>query len=404
MDTSRTVNQSGTDWTLLGLAAALRARRVGAVEVARAALERLEAVRTVIGGVAAVDPERTLESARVAERRLKEGEGGALEGVPFTVKDWIDVAGWPVAGSYGTDPGQAGRRPDEDATAVARLRAAGAVVLAITSAGVDSVYGPVRNPLNPALSPGGSSSGAAALTAAGVVTLGLGSDSGGSIRLPAAWCGLVGLKPSFGRVPLTGHFPRCGEFEDGRTVIGPLTRTVDDAAAVLALIAGSDGRDAGVQPVPLGDPDTVDVSALRIGISGRNEATADAMRPLLAAGAKQIDEPVPDLRDEALELTRRYWSREKLTGAECLQFLSDWDSFRTRLLTIVEPLDIILCPAVDHPAPEWREPTDTDFTWMLPWSLTGSPVVAVPVGAASVQVIGRRWQDHLAIAVARLIG
>jgi len=150
---------------MLVLAAELSARRVGAVEVAQAALERLEAVRAVIGGVAAVDPERTLESARVAERRLAHGDGGALEGVHFTVKDWIDVAGWPVAGSDGTDPGQAGRRPDEDATAVARLRAAGAIVLAITSVGIGSVYGQVRNPLNPALSPGGSSSGAAALTA-----------------------------------------------------------------------------------------------------------------------------------------------------------------------------------------------------------------------------------------------
>jgi len=205
-------------------------------------------------------------------------------------------------------------------------------------------------------------------------------------------------------VPLTGHFPRCGEFEDGRTVIGPLTRTVDDAAAVLAVIAGPDGRDAGVQPVTLGNPDAVDVSALRIEISGRSESTTDALRPLLAAGATQIGEPVPDVRDEALELTRRYWRREQVTGPECLQFLSDWDSFRTRLLAIVEPFDVILCPAVDHPAPEWRESRDTDYTWMLPWSLTGAPVVAVPVGASSVQVIGRRWQDHVAIAVARLIG
>jgi amidase len=243
--------------------------------------------------------------------------------------------------------------------------------------------------------------------AAAASPLALGSDSGGSIRLPAAWCGVVGLKPTFGRVPLTGHFPRCGSIEDGRTVIGPLTGAVSDAAAVLALIAGPDGLDAGVVPLPLGDPDQVDLSVLRVGVAG-DGPTVPAVAALLAAGAAVVQDRLPDVRDEALELTRRYWRRSELSGAENLRLLWDWDRFRRRLLVATAGMDVIVAPATEEPAPAWREPVDTDYRWMLPWSLTGAPVVVVPVGASeglplAVQVIGRPWQDHVALAAARCV-
>jgi len=391
----------------LDLAAELRAGERDAVEVARELLDRLDRLAPVIGGVAAVDPERTLRDADAARRRLRAGEGGPLEGVPFTVKDWIDVEGWPVLGAAGRQPGEPGRRPREDAPAVARLRAAGGVVLAITTAMADSVaHGPVRNPHDPSRAPGGSSSGAAALVAAGASPLALGSDSGGSIRLPAAWCGVVGLKPTFGRVPLTGHFPRCGALEDGRTVIGPLTSTVADASAVLALIAGPDGLDAGVAPVPLGDPDAVRVADLRVGVAG--EPVGASLSALEAAGAVVVERGLPDVRDEALELTRRYWSRSELSGADNVRLLWDWDRFRRHLLVATAGVDVVVAPAAEGPAPPWREAIDTDYRWTLPWSLTGAPVVVVPVGASdglpiAVQVIGRPWQDHIALAAARCV-
>jgi Asp-tRNA(Asn)/Glu-tRNA(Gln) amidotransferase A subunit family amidase len=186
-------------------AAALRSGRLTAVECVAAALARLEALEPRIGSVAAVDPRRSLADAAVADARLRAGAGRLLEGVPITVKDWIDVEGWPVTGSI---PEHRDRRPERDATAVARLRAAGAVVVAVSRALADSpVHGPTRNPHDSSRAPGGSSSGAAALVAAGATALALASDSGGSIRLPAAWYGVAGLKPTFGRVPLTGHFP-----------------------------------------------------------------------------------------------------------------------------------------------------------------------------------------------------
>jgi amidase len=284
----------------------------------------------------------------------------------------------------------------------------GGVPLAITSALADSAaHGPTRNPRDPSRAPGGSSSGAAALVAADASPLALGSDSGGSIRLPAAWCGVAGLKPTFGRVPLTGHFPRCGSLEDGRTVIGPLAGTVDDLAAALALIAGPDGLDAGAAPVPLGDPAAVDLSRLRVGTMG-DGVTEPAVRVLAAAGAAVVEQPLADVRDEALEITRRYWRRAELTGEENVRLLWDWDRFRRRLLVATAGIDVVLTPAADGPAPPWRESVPEDYRWLLPWSLTGAPAVIVPVGSpgglpVAVQVVGRPWQDHVALAAARRV-
>ncbi|MGP4097641.1 amidase family protein [Nonomuraea sp. KM90] len=529
-------------------------------ETVRDVLERLEGLHARIGAVAAIDPGRSLTEAARADRRLRAGAGRLLEGVPITVKDWIDVAGWPVTGATGTSRGNPGRRPAADATAVARLREAGAIVVAISAAMADNaVYGPTRNPLDPSRAPGGSSSGTAALVAAGAVPLGLGSDSGGSVRLPAAWCGIAGLKPTFGRVPLTGHFPRCGALEDGRTAIGPLATCVRDLALALAVIAGPDGLDAGVAPVPLGDPDTVSLAGLRVGVmtpasdwspppvrlpapgrspsdpghapapsgppaertapradrsaperpvgaeqagpmaaerpdaggavpeawpveregrgrmapgqavegatSGRavegetagraaarkeagdlmrevkeagdlarmrtgagdlvrvgNEAgnlarvgpdraedpVRAAVEVLAEAGAVVVEEPVPDVREEALELTRRHWGRAGLSGAEHAWLLWDWDRFRRRMLAATAHLDLLITPAAPSPPPPWRESTESDYVWTLPWSLTGAPVVVVPSGTAggrpgAVQVVARPWEDHVALAAALLI-
>jgi amidase len=397
-------------WTALGLAAALRAGQVGAVEVARDLLARLDRLAPVIGAVAATDHERTLAAAAAADRRLRSGTARALEGVPFTVKDWIDVEGWPVLGATARPEVDRLRRPAADATAVARLREAGGVPLATTRALADTpAHGQTRNPHDASRAPGGSSSGAAALVAAGASPLALGSDSGGSIRLPAAWCGVPALKPTFGRVPLTGHFPRCGSLEDGRTVIGPLATAVEDLGAALALIAGPDGLDAGVAPVPLGDPDRVDPSTLRVGVMGAGAATtAPALRGLAAASATIREDGLPDVREEALEITRRYWRRGELSGTEYTRLLWDWDRFRRRVLVATADLDVVLAPAAEGVAPPWRESVEADYTWTLPWSLTGAPVVVVPTGLVdglpvAVQVVGRPWEDHVALAAARCV-
>ena len=145
------------------------------------------------------------------------------------------------------------------------------------------------------------------MVAAGAVPLALGSDSGGSIRLPAAWCGVHGLRPTFGRVPLTGHFPRLGFRSDARTVIGPLANSADDLALTLQLIAGPDGHDGSVVPVPLEDPSTVDVARLRVGLvrGVSDEHVADAASAVGNSGVTVVEDAMPDVRDEALEITRR---------------------------------------------------------------------------------------------------
>jgi amidase len=128
----------------------------------------------------------------------------------------------------------------------------------------------------------------------------------------------------------------------------------------------------------------------------------------MAAGAAIVDDQVPDVRDEALELTRRYWARAELTGPEYVRVLWDWDRFRRRMLAVTAGIDVVVCPAAAEPAPPWREWSETDYQWTLQWSLTGAPVVVVPVGTqgglpVAVQVVGRPWQDHVALAAARCV-
>jgi len=302
----------------------------------------------VIGAVAAVNPERSLAEAKAADRRLRAGAGRALEGVPFTVKDWIDVAGWPVSGATGTDRGCPDRRPARDATAVARMRAAGAVVLGISRAMADSAaHGPTRNPRDPSRAPG-------------------------RFLLGCRRPGRLGCVP-----------------------------------AGAGQIAGPDGMDGGMPPVPLGDLDAVDVAALRVGFLGA-EPTGPALAALAEAGAVVRADPLPDVRAEALELTRRYWSRAQLSGAENVRVLWDWDRFRRRWLAATAGLDIVITPVATEPAPAWRESVDTDYRWTLPWSPTGAPVVVVPVGTdrglpVAVQVVAQLWADHVALAAARCI-
>jgi amidase len=121
-----------------------------------------------------------------------------------------------------------------------------------------------------------------------------------------------------------------------------------------------------------------------------------------------VEEPLPDVRDEAMDITRRYWRRAELTGEENVRLLWDWDRFRRRLLSATAGIDVLLTPATDGPAPAWRESVEADYRWTLPWSLTGAPVVVVPAGSVdglpvAVQVVGRPWQDHVALAAARCV-
>jgi amidase len=365
-----------------------------------------------LGAVVAREDEAAMAAADCVDAA---STPGALAGTAVTVKDWIDVAGLPCEGEQ-TE--RSGRVPDRDATVVARLRAAGAIVIAKTQPQADHpIHGRCHHPDDPERTPGGSSSGEAALVGAGASLLGLGSDSGGSIRLPAAWCGAAGLKPSHGLVPDTGHAPVVGFRQDGRTVIGPMATNVARLTAVLRVIAGPDGIDGGCAPVPIGEPADVAPGTLRVAVIESDggwrpqPSTAAALDGAASVveerGGLISGEAFPVGLDESFDITMRYWRRVALSGAEADQQLRDWDRYVRRVSRAARDVDVILSPVVADVAPVRRDMTGEDYAWTLPWSLSGWPAASVPFGVdgstglpLAVQVVATRWHDHVALAVA----
>lgn len=238
---------------LVDLTRTLAARKASPVDLMRDVLAAIDRHNPTLNAVVAMrDRDALLADARAAEERIGRGEGGPLEGIPLGVKDLEDVAGLPT--TYGAKPFR-DYVPAEDSVQVARLRHAGAIVLGKTNApefGSDAItrnllFGVTRSPWNPAVTPGGSSGGSAAALAAEMLPLVTGSDGGGSIRIPASFVGAFGLKPSFGRIPMSP----LHEWQHGATdVYGPLTKTVRDATLFLDQVVGYDARDPRSLPHP----------------------------------------------------------------------------------------------------------------------------------------------------------
>src|SRR3954453_10396406 len=227
------------------------------VELVDAHLERIDALNPVLNAFVFVDVEGARRQARVAEAAVLRGDTlGPLHGIPISIKSSVSVAGMPwETGS----PFRRGVRGERDATLVRRARDAGAFVLGVTNVAEqlmawetdNALYGRTNSPWDLARTPGGSSGGESAAIAAGLSAGGVGSDGGGSIRVPAHFTGIVGLKPTPGRVPATGHFPPCGGPFALTGVVGPIARTVDDVSLLLSVMAGPDIGDPNGHPVPL---------------------------------------------------------------------------------------------------------------------------------------------------------
>lgn len=412
------------------LARQIAARERSAVEVLEAHLSQIARVNPHINALVVPAGEQALDQARAADAAIARGAPlGPLHGVPFTVKDWIDAAGLPCTGG---DPQFRDRVPAVDAPVVARLRAAGAILLGKTNIMVENpVYGRTNNPYNRAYSPAGSSSGEAALIAAGGSPLGLGSDSGGSIRQPAHNCGITGLKPTSGLLPLTGHFPFISALNDPRTTIGPMARFVEDLALTLPILAGPDGRDPSVVPVPVRDWRAVEVAGLRVSVythhaeaqpTVETAATCRAVAHVLSAHGAHVVEALPPRIEEAYELTRQYWRRPEsasqdewlpdgpalLSSEEVERHLFHWDRFRRSLLAWMADYDLVLTPAAEQPAAPHGEPGG-GIPYTLPYSLTGWPAVVVRAGTSleglpiGVQLVARPWRDDVALAAAALV-
>jgi amidase len=408
------------------LAALLREHTVSSVEVVEAHLRRIEETNAELNAVIALSP-NALDDARAADAALARGEYGAFLGVPFTVKDWIEAKGLPCAAGQ---PARAGFVPEEDAPVVARMRRAGAILLGktnVTDGG--GVHPRPNNPHDSARTPGSSSSGEAAVIAAGGSPIGLASDSGGSIRWPAHCCGVAALKPTTGLVPLTGHVPAIGHISDPRTTIGPMTRSARDLEAVLAVIAGEDAGDPSAVPVPLRASSSVELRGLRVawfvefpGASATPEtasAVEDAARALAERECK-VEPATPPLLEESLPVTEAYWARvqstsfdewrppwrSRLTADEIEESRFRWERFTRAMWRFMERYDAILSPVAARPAPPHEGWDRLDYLYTLPYSLTRQPAAVVPSGRSpeglpiGVQIAARAWQDHVALTLA----
>ena len=439
------------------LLALYRKKSVSPVEVARAALERIGKLNPVLNAFCFLDSKATLKSARESEQRwLKGSPQGLLDGVPASIKDLIVTRGWPtLRGSKTTDPGGPW---NDDAPAVARLREHGAVLLGKTTTpefgwkGVtDSpLTGITRNPWNPKMTPGGSSGGAAAAVAAGMGPLAIGTDGGGSIRIPCSFTGLFGLKPSFGRVPAWPLSP-MGTVAH----LGPMTRTVADAALMLNVLSLPDARDWHALPhdardyrigmddgvkglriaysADLGyakvDPEIARIvkqavatfTDLGAHVEARDPGFEDC-GPLFAAhwfpGAAYVVRSIhPNKRklmDKGLLETAR--QGEKYTTAQYLAAIQKRGTLGVLMNRFHESWDLLVTPTLPLAAFEagkemagiMKEKRWTDWTpFSYPFNLTQQPAATVPCGLTKkglpvgLHIVGPRYADALVLRAAR---
>lgn len=414
----------------LELAATIKGGRASSVEVVSAHLDQVSRVNPTLKAVVQISA-RALEDAAIADQVLASGADiGPLHGVPFTVKDWIETKDLICAA--GMDD-RRDRLPKRDATVVARMRAAGAILLGKTKPGsTEDIYPAPNNPHNLAHTPGSSSSGEAAIIAALGSPLGLGSDSGGSLRWPAHCCGVAALKPTSGLVPNTGHIPPIVALSDPRTVIGPFARTVADLETTLKVISGEDGKDASTLPVALGSMDDISISSLRIACFTSFEgaspdaatvsALEDARHAVEACGATVI-EAIPPRIDEALGITQAYWSRpesgslktwapwgQSTLSADAIErSLFEWDRLRRAFTEFMADFDLVICPTGETAAPTRSEALAQDYIYTLPFSLTGQPVAVVRMGTSpgglpiGIQIAAKPFRDPIALAGARVL-
>jgi aspartyl-tRNA(Asn)/glutamyl-tRNA(Gln) amidotransferase subunit A len=273
----------------------LARREISSVELTRALLDRVQAIDARIGAYLTVSGPEALEQARAADQRIAAGEAGALTGIPMCVKDVLCTQG--IKTTCGSRM-LANFVPPFDATVVSRLKSAGAVILgktnmdefAMGSSNENSAFHSVHNPWDLTRVPGGSSGGSAAAVAAGEAIYGLGSDTGGSIRQPAALCGVVGIKPTYGRVSRFGLVAFASSLDQ----VGPFTRTVWDAAAILNALSGHDRLDATSAPIDVPDFTaalTGDVKGLRIGVPREYfvEGMEPGVRDAIDAAARTLE-------------------------------------------------------------------------------------------------------------------
>ena len=430
------------------LARALAARELSALEACDAAIARIAADDTDINAVVLRDFERARDQARAADAALARGERRPLLGVPMTVKESFDVAGLPT--TWGFEFARDRPPVTDDAVPVARLKAAGAVLLGKTNCALglgdwqtsNPVYGRTLNPLDHALTPGGSSGGSAAALAAGFVSLELGTDLGGSIRIPAHCCGLFGHKPSHGLLARRGMRPpgHVGAHEDPVGVIGPLARHASDLGLALDVLIGPDPDEAPAWRVELPPPRHRRINDLRVLVAADHPAAAasravraavQTVAEALAVSGASVSAASPLLPDPMLvlrafgSLVSAFVSQgqpgQVISAHEWLALLDEQARVRAQCGKLFEAFDIVLMPVFGSAAfphvdePDWSRRTlridgaETPYSAQGAWSAFASfarlPATVVPVAgegglAVGVQLIGPYLNDRTPLAVA----
>jgi amidase/aspartyl-tRNA(Asn)/glutamyl-tRNA(Gln) amidotransferase subunit A len=447
-----------TEMTATQLVAAYTDHALSPVEATTAVLDRIDELNDQLGAYCYVDRDAALEQAIASEARWYSGyPRGLLDGVPISIKDVFLTAGWPtLRGSKAVDPEQSWL---VDSPVTARLRADGMVFVGKTTtpelawkAVTDSpLTGVTRNPIDPQLTPGGSSGGAAAAVAAGMGPCAVGTDGGGSIRIPAAFCGIVGFKPTHGRVPMFPASP-FGPLAHA----GPMTRSVEDAALLMDILSLPDYRDPTALAPPLStyrgefnrevtglhvayspdlgfanvDPEVaqvVEAVVAQIDEAGLKVTAEDpgfpdplaAFEVLWASGAATLLNTLPGARETIDPGLGQVWDQgERHTAVEYLQARDVAAQVGITMGAFHERHNVLLTPTVTIPAfeaghdvpvgsglerwPQWA-------TLSYPFNLTQQPAISIPVGTTAaglpvgLQIIGPRHSDDLVLAVARFV-
>jgi len=446
----------------VAMAERIRKKEVSPVELVEAHLARIEKLNPRLNAFVQVDADGARRQARVAESAVAGNATlGPLHGVPVSIKSSIEVKG--MRHEAGTKL-RAGVVACEDAPLVSRLRKAGAIILGTTNTPEllmawetdNLLYGRTNNPWELSRTPGGSSGGEAAAIASGCSAGGVGSDGGGSIRVPAHFSGICGLKPTPGRIPATGHFPNSvGPFAL-IGVVGSMARTVADLKVLFEVMQGPDDGDPSAAPVPVRWPGKADLKRLRIGYfedDGRTPVTSETRGAVLAAAEalKRAGFTVEPFRPEGLESARQLWwqffgiaggmllgpmtkGREADLSPILKQFLESvaaepshtgqtlldtWvqrDLIRMQVFAQMREYPVLLCPVASVPAfrhgeRSWKIGRQT-VRYLDAWSYTewfnllGTPAAVVPFGQSSeglpigVQIVARPWEEEVVLAVA----
>lgn len=447
------------------MAQLIREKKISPVDLADAHLAKIERLNPKLNAFVHVNAEYVQREARRAEAAVMKGRSlGPLHGVPISIKSSIDVAG--MACEAGTRL-RGGVIAAHDAPLVTRLRNAGANILGVTNTPEllmawetdNLLYGRTNSPWDMKRTPGGSSGGEAAAIAAGMSAGGVGSDGGGSIRVPAHFSGICGLKPTPGRIPATGHFPPSGGPFAFLGVVGPMARTVSDLKILFEIMQGPDDGDPCAAPVPLRRLVQDELKTLRIGYfedDGRTPV-APEIRQAVRAAAHALCHAgfqVEPFRPEGLEQAQVLWKKffvkmggtliapmfrgreqeqspllkqflewsaaePELTAESVLDAWSQRDAVRAVFLAQMQQYPILLCPPAAIPAFRHGE-----RSWMIngecvhyldAWSYTewfnllGNPAAVLPMSHSSeglpigVQLVGRPWEEETVLVVAAVI-